>query len=296
MTDKRGADKRGKGLLAPYLLIAPLLLLLLALLGYPLLTNIIYGFSSVTFENLRNPVWYGLGNYTAVIGDEAFWEALGFSLRFAVICTVCQVLIGFALALLFEPLLAKRKPLLALLLLPMMISPALMGIMYRLILDDFVGIVPQYLALAGFSANLLTPPFLVSTLITIEVLQWTPFAFLIFYTGLQGVPGELIEAAKIDGAASPQVLRFVLMPLLIPALAIAGFVRFIDSFRVFDHIYVLTGGGPGNLTTSISIYIYKTFFQQAQLGQAVAASMLLLILSLIPLWISMRYVVRGSVR
>lgn len=282
--------------MAPYLLLAPLLVLLLALLGYPLVTNLIYGFSAVTFENLRSPTWLGLGNYSAVLRDEGFWEALGFSLRFALVCTVFQVLLGFALALLFDPLLARRKPLLALLLLPMMISPALMGIMYRLLLDDFVGIVPQYLALAGFRSNLLTPPLLIPTLITIEVLQWTPFAFLIFYTGLQGVPAELVEAAKIDGAAPPQVLRFVLVPLLVPAIAIAGFVRFIDSFRVFDHIYVLTGGGPGNLTTSISIYIYKTFFQQAQLGQAVAASMLLLILSLVPLWISMRYVVRGGVQ
>lgn len=296
MTDKGGVTRWGKGRKAPYLLLAPLLLLLLALLGYPLLTNLIYGFSTVTFENIRSPVWYGLGNYSAVLRDKSFWDALSFSLRFAVICTTFQVLIGFTLALLFEPLLARRKPLLALLLLPMMISPALMGIMYRLILDDFVGIVPQYLSLAGFSVNLLTPPLIIPTLIAIEVLQWTPFAFLIFYTGLQGVPAELIEAAKIDGAAPPQVFRFVLLPLLIPAIAIAGFVRFIDSFRVFDHIYVLTGGGPGTLTTSISIYIYKTFFQQTQLGQAVAASMLLLILSLIPLWISMRYVVRGSVR
>lgn len=296
MTRERSANRRGRGLLVPYLFLAPLLLLLIALLGYPLLTNLIYGFSAVTFENIRSPTWYGLGNYSAVLRDEAFWAALGFSLRFALICTALEVLIGFALALLLEPLLARRKPLLALLLLPMMISPALMGIMYRLLLDDFVGVVPQYLALAGASVSLLTPPLLVSTLITIEVLQWTPFAFLIFYTGLQAVPAELVEAAKIDGAAPLQVLRFVLAPLLVPAIAIAAFVRFIDSFRVFDHIYVLTGGGPGNLTTSISIYIYKTFFQQTQLGQAVAASMLLLIFSLIPLWISMRYVVRGSGR
>lgn len=296
MTSKRSIIRRGKGPFAPYLLLAPLLLLLLALLGYPLVTNLIYGFSAVTFENIRSPVWSGLENYTAVLRDKAFWGALGFSLRFALVCTVCQVLIGFALALLFEPLLAKRRPLLALLLLPMMISPALMGIMYRLLLDDFVGIVPQYLFLAGFSVNLLTPPLLVPTLIAIEVLQWTPFAFLILYTGLQGVPDELVEAAKIDGAAPLQVFQFVLLPFLVPALAIAGFVRFIDSFRVFDHIYVLTGGGPGNLTTSISIYIYKMFFQQAQLGRAVAASMLLLILSLIPLWLSMRYVMRGSGR
>ncbi len=294
MIGKRAVDRSSRGPRAPYLLLAPLLLLVLALLGYPLLTNLLYSVSSVTFENIRAPVLSGLGNYAAVLNDAGFWRALGFSLRFAVACTVLEVAVGFALALLFEPLLARRKPLLALLLLPMMVSPALMGIMYRLLLDDFVGLVPQYLALAGFSANLLTPPLLVPTLVAIEVLQWTPFAFLIFYTGLQGVPGELVEAARIDGAAAPQVFRFVLLPLLVPALAIAAFVRFIDSFRVFDHIYVLTGGGPGDLTTSISIYIYKTFFQQTQVGQAVAASVLLLLLSLAPRVLSMRYVVRGA--
>jgi multiple sugar transport system permease protein len=89
-------------------------------------------------------------------------------------------------------------------------------------------------------------------------------------------------------------LRFITLPMMLPAIAITSFIRFIDSFRVFDHIYVLTGGGPGTLTTSISIYIYKNFFQQERLGEAVAASILLLVMSLLPLWISMRYTLRSS--
>jgi multiple sugar transport system permease protein len=140
------------------------------------------------------------------------------------------------------------------------------------------------------------PPYVVGTLIVIEVFQWTPFAFLIFFTALSTIPSELIEAAQIDGASSWQVFWAITFPLLIPAIAITGFIRFVDSFRVFDHIYVLTGGGPGTLTTSISIYIYRKFFQQAELGMAIAASMLLLILSLIPLLISMRFILRGAQR
>ncbi len=278
----------------PYILITPLVLFVVAMLGYPFVTNIIYSLSDVSFQTLRSPKLEGFSNYLETLRDGAFWNALWFSLRFAVIVTVFEVILGLGLALVLEPLLSKRRFLLAFLLLPMMISPALMGVMYRLILNDFVGIIPQYLKLLGINISLLAPDWILFTILLIEILQWTPFAFLILFTSLQGLPGELTEAAKIDGARSSQILRFITLPMMLPAIAIASFIRFIDSFRVFDHIYVLTGGGPGTLTTSISIYIYKNFFQQERLGEAVAASILLLILSLVPLWISMRYTLRSS--
>ena len=280
--------------LAWLLLLSPLVLFMLLVLGYPFVANVFYSVSDVTFETIRSPAWLGFDNYADVLRDDAFWGALGFSLKFALAATALEVLLGLAMALAFEPILDRRGPLLALLLLPMMVSPALLGIMYRLILNDFVGIVPQGLGAMGIYVNLLTPPFLVPTLIGIEVLQWTPFALLLLYTALQTIPTDLVEAARIDGASGSQILRWITLPLLVPALAITAFIRFVDSFRVFDHIYVLTGGGPGTLTTSVSIYIYRTFFQQADLGPAVAASMLLLVLSLIPLSISMRFILRGS--
>jgi multiple sugar transport system permease protein len=275
-------------------LIAPLALFLLLLLGYPLAANLFYSFTDVRFGTIHSPSWIGLSNYVNVLNDRAFWSALGFSLHFAVVATLCQVLLGLALALVLEPLLAKRRPLLALLMLPMMVSPALLGLMYRLILNDFVGPIPQYLNAIGITVNFLGPAWVVTTLIAIEVLQWTPFAFLILYTAIQSIPEELKEAAQIDGSSSLQQLRHITLPLIVPALAITAFIRFIDSFRVFDHIHVLTGGGPGRLTTSISIYIYRTFFQHEQLGQAITASIFLLLLSLIPLYLSMRYVLRGA--
>lgn len=278
----------------PYILIAPLVLFIVATLGYPFVANIIYSLSDVSFQTLRNPKLEGFTNYLETLRDAAFWSALWFSLRFAVVVTAFEVVLGLGLALLLEPLLSKRRFLLAFLLLPMMISPALMGVMYRLILNDFVGIIPQYLKLVGINISLLGPDWILFTLLLIEILQWTPFAFLILFTSLQALPSELTEAAKIDGARSSQILRFITLPMMLPAIAITSFIRFIDSFRVFDHIYVLTGGGPGTLTTSISIYIYKNFFQQERLGEAVAASILLLVMSLVPLYISMRYTLRSS--
>lgn len=278
--------------LAALILIAPLVLFLVLVLGYPLVADIFYSFSDVDFENIRAPGFSGLQNYAQVLRDGAFWGALGFSLRFALAAMILEVGLGFALAIILEPILDRHKPLLAILLLPLMIAPVLMGIMFRLILNEFVGPIPQYLAQFDIFISFMTQPYLVPTLVAIEVLQWTPFAFLILFTGLQNIPGELPEAARVDGANPWQMFRYITVPMLVPALAIASFIRFVDAFRVFDHIFVLTGGGPGTLTTSISIYIYKTFFQQQLLGQAIAASMLLLILSLAPLALSMRFVVR----
>lgn len=286
----RGERRRG------LLFLAPLVVFCLLLWGYPAGADLYYSFTSLMFRSLRAPQWVGLANFVAVLKDPNFWGALGFSARFAVTATVFEILLGLGLALALQPLLSDHKPLLAPLLLPLMVAPVLLGIMYRLLLNDFVGMISQYLKLLGIQADLLSPPWIVPTVIGIEVFQWTPFAFLIFFTALESIPRELLEAAQIDGASGMQATRRIKLPLLVSALAIASFVRFVDSFRVFDHIYVLTGGGPGTLTTSITIYIYRTFFQQQLLGQAIATALLLLVLSLIPLSVSMRYILRDPRR
>jgi multiple sugar transport system permease protein len=277
-----------------FLLVLPLLVFLVLLLGFPILADLVYSFSNVSFINIRTPTLSGLGNYLTTLTDPAFWHALWFSLRYAVVQMVVQVTLALALALAFEDLLTRHRGLIAVLLLPMMIAPALLAVMYRLILNEFVGIVPAYLDMLGFDPNLLGPEWVFVTVSAVDILQWTPFSLLILLTALQTIPGELREAARMDGASGWQQLRHVLLPLLKPAIGIAAFIRFIDSFRVFDHIYVLTGGGPGDETTGISIYIYQMFFQQQQLGTAVAASVILLALSLILVWILMKASFRGS--
>jgi multiple sugar transport system permease protein len=207
---------------------------------------------------------------------------------------VAEVLLGLALALALEPLIARHRWLMAFLLLPMMVSPALLGVMWRLLLNEFVGIVPNQLAEFGLFPSMLGPDLVVLTLVLIEVLQWTPFAFLVIFTGLQAIPAELLEAARIDGANAAQRLSRVVLPLLAPAIAIAAGIRFIDGFRVFDHVYVLTGGGPGTLTTSASIHIYKSFFQAEDLGVAVAKAMLLFAASLLLVVLATRLTLRGG--
>ena len=270
----------------------PLGVFLLIMLAYPIVTGIVYSLSDVDFQSLRHPRLIGFANYRNVLSSPAFREAFAFSLRFAVTASVLEVGIALALALFLEPILRSRKGLLVFLLLPLMVAPVLMGIMYRLLLNDFVGLITQYLRMFGMNVSLLNPPYIHAALIGIEVLQWTPFAFLIIFAALLAVPDVLIEAAQIDGASGFQRHTRIVLPLLAPSLGIASFIRFVDSFRVFDHIYVLTGGGPGRQTTSLSIFIYRAFFQREQIGEAVAAAMLLLAASLIPLAISMRRILR----
>lgn len=272
--------------------IIPLAAFLLIMLGYPIVVGIIYSLSDVDFQSLRSPSLIGFANYRNVLVSPAFRESFGFSLKFALTAVILEVGIALGLALSLEPILRNRKGLLVFLLLPLMVAPVLMGIMYRLLLNDFVGLIPQYFRMFGVNVSLLNPPYIYVTVIAIEVLQWTPFAFLILFAALLAVPDILIEAAEIDGASRFQRLSKIVLPLLVPSLGIASFIRFVDSFRVFDHIYVLTGGGPGRQTTSLSIFIYRAFFQREQIGEAVAAAMLLLAASLIPLAISMRRILR----
>jgi len=262
------------------LLTTPLVGFLLLFLGFPALVNLLYSVSTVTFETLRSPTISGFGNYFVVLGDPEFWQASWFSLRFGALTAVVQCLVGLTLAIFLSPLLEKRSGLMAPLMLPLMVAPAMVGLMYRLVLHEFVGPVPHYLyAWFGDSPAFLNVQNAFWTLSVVETLQWTPFAFLLFYMAYQAIPGDVREAAAIDGASPWQILTTIELPLMRPTIVLALFVRFIDGFRVFDNVYTLTGSGPGGSTTSLSIYVYQAFFKQGAIGKAVAASVVLFVAS-----------------
>ncbi|MEO8883015.1 MAG: sugar ABC transporter permease [Devosia sp.] len=275
------------------LLASPLIVFLLLFLGFPTILDVIYSLSQVTFETLRAPQIAGFGNYGDVVNDPAFWQACWFSLRFGVITALAECALGLALAIFLSPLFVKRSWLMAPLTLPLMVAPAMVGLMYRLVLHEFVGPVPYYLMLVfGNSPAFLDADTAFWTLIVVEMLQWTPFAFLLFYTAYQAISEEVRQAARIDGASSWQLLTRIELPLMAPTLIVALFIRFIDGFRVFDNVYTLVGSGPGGVTASLSIYIYQAFFSEGAIGKAIAASILLFLASLTVLvglsWLSSR--------
>jgi multiple sugar transport system permease protein len=267
-----------------YALIAPVTIFLLAMLAIPFLVDLLYSVSRVTFETLRSPSYLGPANFLSVIRDHAFWGAMLFSLRFALLTTIAQVAIGISLAIFLAPLLSKRPWLMAILMLPMMAAPALVGLMYRLILHEFVGVLPYYLYLFfNDSPSFLGPRNAFWTLVAVETLQWTPFGLLILYSSYQSIPLEIRESAAIDGAGPWGRLIAIELPWMRPTILLVTFIRFIDSFRVFDNVYTLSGPGAGGDTTTMSIYIYEAFFRRDDIGVAVAASLILLLLSFVVL-------------
>lgn len=260
------------------ILAAPLVLFLLALLGFPVVLSLVYGFSETTFQTLRNPQFNGLTNFREALSDDGFWQAAWFSLRFGVITALLQCLIGLFLAVYLAPLIRQHGWMVAILMIPMIVAPAMMGLMYRLVLHEFAGPIPHYLwAWFGSSPAFLNAQNVFTTVVVAETLQWTPFAFLLFLTAYQAIPNDLREAARVDGTRGWRMFRHIELPLMMPTVYVALFIRFIDGFRVFDNIYTLVGAGPGGATTSMSIYIYEAFLRQGDIGRAMAAAIILFV-------------------
>jgi multiple sugar transport system permease protein len=268
---------------ARWVLSAPLLAFLVLAVVYPIWYGLL---TALQHRTLLDPTatFAGWANFSTVLRDSSFWHAAWFTLRFTVIVTIIQLVLGFCLALLVDKHFPGKKPLLSALILPVMIAPALMGVMFRLLLNENIGAVPALLHHGGIDITLFGNNTVVPLLMVLDIVQWTPFTFLLFYAGLQTVPRDLYEAAAVDGAGFARTVRSVVLPVMTPVVFITGFLRAIDAFRTFDVIYVLTGGGPADKTTTISIYIYK-LFSTGNFGTASAAAVLaaLLVLPLVPI-------------
>lgn len=277
------------------ILAGPLVLFLLAILGFPTLISLIYGFSDTTFQTLTAPQFSGLKNFRDVTADPTFWQAVWFSLRFGAITAVLQCVLGLALAVYLAPLVRKHGWTVAILIIPMIVAPAMMGLMYRLVLHEFAGPIPHYMySWFGWSPSFLGPANVFKTVVVAETLQWTPFAFLLFLTAYQSIPDDLREAASVDGARPWRLFVRIEFPLMLPTVFVALFIRFIDGFRVFDNIYTLVGAGPGGSTTSMSIYIYETFLRRGEIGKAMAAAIILFVTAFVLLAAGQRLLQRRA--
>lgn len=262
---------------AGWILSAPLLILLAGLLIWP----IYLGFqTSITHDVLSEFETYPVGfeNYRNILSEPNFWNSIRFTLIFALTATIIELILGFALALLFDRYFPGKRVLFSLMLVPIMIAPSLMAVMFRLILNENIGVIPGLLNKIGLSYSIFDQNNVFTSLIMLDVIEFTAFTFLLSYSALQNMPQEIYEAAAIDGASKMQTLWRVTLPILKPALAIVFLLRILDSIRTFDSIYILTGGGPGTTTQTIGIYIYKTAFIYGDFGLAASAAIVLVLL------------------
>lgn len=263
----------------PYLLITPAVMVLLALSIYPLLYSIKVGFQTGSGESAQ----WSLANFTRLATDGFFFSALWHTIIYAVVALTFEFLLGLGLAVMLDRSVRGRSVFRAALLIPMMIPPVVVGVVWRLMLNADFGAINGTLKRLGVNTEALTwtasPELALASVIAVDIWQWTPFMFLVLLAGLQAIPQEPYEAAKIDGAGRWQTFRHVTFPLLRPAILVALLLRTMDLLRVFDQIFILTEGGPGFATETVSLYIYRAAFRFFDFGYAAALSFVLLALT-----------------
>lgn len=227
--------------------------------------------------------WVGLGNYVALVHDRRLWHALVLTAIYTVSTVVLQVSIGLGMALLALRARRGQVVLRTGAILPVVLAPAVVGMVWRsLLLTPQYGVV-DFLGIAlGFGSHnwLGSPQLALISVIAMHTWQWTPFAFLVLLAGLSALPPEPFEAASIDGASSMQRFRYITLPLIRPSIVIVVILRSAVALSAFAAIYAATGGGPGTATEILNLYVYKMSFVQLSLGYGSAIAVVLLFITL----------------
>lgn len=249
---------------------------------FPVGYAVVYSFTNYRLG--REAKFIGLDNYINVLQDSEFASALGFTLILTVAAVLLQFVLGMILAMLLDNIHHFKKPISIMIYIPYFITAAAMGVIFRWMFMSNWGIMDQLLAAVGiYAPGWLDSAFWARVVVILgEVYQNTPFAVIILYAGLQSIPADQVEAAKIDGANSWQLFRSITLPNLRQLIIIIFMMRTMDAFRLFDRVNVTTGGGPGISTETLAIYNYTTTFTKLRVGRGCAVGVItLLILAVI---------------
>lgn len=240
--------------------------------------------SSLTRATLAQPfndfIWFR--NYQQALLDENFGQSILNTLYFAVLVTTLQTLFGFLLAYTVRNIKSLSMLLRSIALLPMFTPPVAVSMIWRLIYDPNYGMLNHYLRDWGITNRVIAflgdPNLAFPSIMLADLWQWTPFCFILCYAALQALPKAPFEAAEVDGASAWTVFRRLTLPLVMPQIVIVFLFKLLISLRVFDLVYMLTFGGPGNVTQVSSFYIYRVAFRQFNTGYAAAMSFLMLVI------------------
>lgn len=271
--------RRRRHLAAPVLLLLPAVVVVVALRVVPM---VVAAFLSFTDTDLSRPAdtpvtMVGLDNYATVLGSEDFWGALTTTAVIVAPALVLEMVLGLVTALWLSRAMPGRNFIRGATLLPYLLVPVVIGNFFRMFYSAQFGQLNYYLSLFGIDSHAwLTDVATVRwSVVLMEVWHTTPFVALLCLAGLSGIPKDPIEAAMVDGANAWQRFRFVVLPALWPILGATLALRAMDAIQLFDEVYVLTGGGPGRLSSVINLYLYQFGFRQFRIGQTSAAVTLL---------------------
>lgn len=262
-----------------YTLIAPSIFVLLLIGVFPLVYLLVVSFQGITMTN-NDTSFQGLRNFSLLLHDARAWESLLHTLVFTGIALPLELILGLLMAQLFIDHLPGRQLFVALLVLPVVVSPIVAGATWSLMFDNRFGPINQVIGwLAGHEVTLLWtihPNLVYPAILVAEVWQWTPFMFLLLLAALAAVDKSQLEAASIDGAGYWRTFFRIVLPAIWPVMAVAILIRGLDLFRLFDIVWALTKGGPGTATETLSIFAYIKGFQQFETSYTAAVALLII--------------------
>jgi multiple sugar transport system permease protein len=271
------------------LFIWPTLILLIAMNIFPLFYSLYLSFTNYSAIARQIPVWIGFDNFSKILNDEQLWQYFATTGRYVLLSVGLQTIFGFGMAMLIREKFRGSGLLTTLILVPMMLSPVVVGLFWKLMYNptfgyvNFLlgftnaGIAPDFLA--GSWARQSIPGLALTAVVLVDVWMWTPFVMLLVLSGLKAIPDYLYEAAAIDRASSWFQFWRITLPQVAPLLLIAVLFRTIEAVKSFDLVMGMTGGGPGSQTELIAINLYRQAFQgQFRTGPASALAYIILII------------------
>lgn len=276
---KIARKERGK---FAYQMTGPTLVFLLIMTVYPVIFTIYYSFTDYNYLKGTHP-FSGLENYTALYQNMYFRQAVLNTVKFTVLAVVLEVILGLLIALLVKSLKRGQKVVRTLLLLPYLLPAVTVALIWRMMLSPNYGIVTEVLTALGLPVYnwFYDAKTAFGMLLLIDVWQNVPFAFLLIYAHLQGVPESQYQAASIDGAGTFQKFWHITLPNISNGIALCAMLRTIDTFRLFEKVNILTGGGPANTTTTITQFMYTYGIKTLKFGFASACAIVMTIFVLI---------------
>lgn len=262
---------------------APSIVLLIALLAYPIFYTIDISFSRFDISTFGAGEWVGWENYREVMSDYRFWDSLKVTLIYLVIALPLQVVLGFGIAFLINAEWKGRGLIRALFIIPMVVAPVVAGGMWRMILDPLWGIMNYWLGFVGIGPLdwFGDPTLAMASIIIIDTWRWTPFIVLIATAALLALPKDVFEAARIDGANWWSTLWSVAVPLLVPVIAATFVIRWLGAVKMFDIVLAATYGGPGKATNVVNLFIYEEAFRSLRFAESAAMAVIVLILTMV---------------
>lgn len=260
---------------APWVLLAPVLVIMNVVGIYPLLQSLYISFTGTKpTDPSADQGFVGVKNYAEVVTDGQFWHAVVVTGAFTLASVALSLVLAVAMAVLFNRRLPGFVLMRSLILIPMLVTPIAVGLIWRIMMMPELGVLNYLLGFVGLG------PFqwgssrasALAAVVLVDIWQWTPFMFIIIFAGLKSLPKSPFESAQIDGAGGWQIFWLVTVPMLKPVIVIAVLLRLIDALRTYDTIYIITRGGPDFATDVISVYLQRVNFKFFDLGYGSALS------------------------